>query len=107
MFIHNFASYLTYYKKLFITTMKKKEMSLLADMIADRIMARIPAKKEAGEDEYVTTAEAAHILGISENYMRALRHNYPHIKRGNEKQGHLLFQKSALVKGKSLNSVTK
>ena len=40
-------------------------MSLLADMIADRIMARISFQKEI-EDEYVTTAEAAGEAGWTE-----------------------------------------
>lgn len=105
MFRYKFVAKTTYYQFKYII-MKKTELTLLADMIADRIMARISFQKEI-EDEYVTTAEAASILGISESYMRTIRSNYPHIKRGNEKQGHLLFQKSALVKGKSLNSVTK
>ena len=47
--------------------------------------------------EMVTTAEAAKILGISAGRMRQIADKYPHVKRGENKQGQLLFMRNALL----------
>ena len=68
--------------------MDKKEMNLLATMVA--------------EAEYVDTKEAARIIGVSETYMRFLKKEYPDkyptIKSGNKKQGRILFKRDALLR---------
>jgi hypothetical protein len=47
--------------------------------------------------EMVTTAEAAKILGISADRMRKVADRYPHIKKGDNKQGQLLFVRKSLL----------
>lgn len=49
------------------------------------------------QPEMVSTAEAANILNITPEYLRQIKDNYPHIKKGNRKQGQLLFQRNALL----------
>lgn len=55
-------------------------------------------KKDNGtEKEMVTTAEAARILGISQNYLRAIKDNFRYIKGGGAKCGRILFEKDSLI----------
>lgn len=49
------------------------------------------------QPEMVTTKEAADILGIQPDRMRKIADRYPHIKKGDSKQGQLLFNRSALL----------
>jgi hypothetical protein len=46
----------------------------------------------------VTVKEAARILNISESHMRRIKDNFPHIKNGNNAQGHVLFVRESLLK---------
>lgn len=51
---------------------------------------------EQNGDVWVTTKEAAHILGITESHMRRIKNSFPHKKRGDQQQGQLMFLKSKL-----------
>lgn len=72
----------------------------LADELAPRVAKIIKADLQRKEDaeEWVRTADAARILGISENWLRVTKDRYPHIKNGENSQGNLMFLKSALIK---------
>lgn len=48
--------------------------------------------------EMVTVREAARIINISENHMRRIKNQFPHIKNGEKRQGHILFLRDALLK---------
>lgn len=70
------------------------------DQIARKV-ALIVAKKikeKTTPPEFVTTNEAAAILRITPGRMRAIADKYPHIKKGEGKQGRLLFVRDALYK---------
>lgn len=73
----------------------------LADELAPRVARIIKAelqKKERAE-EWVDTAEAAAILGVTKSWLRATKDRYPHIKNGENRQGNLRFLRSGLISG--------
>ena len=74
-----------------------KEVTL--DYPTIRAIAKEVAKllKRDEMPDLVTTQEAADILGISAGRMRQLKYKFPHVKKGADKQGKLLFKKSALI----------
>ena len=79
-------------------TLSPRQMSELIHGVAVVVVEKL--KKELrGEQlpEMVTTAEAAKILGISADRMRKIADRYPHIKKGENKQGQLLFMRNALL----------
>lgn len=49
------------------------------------------------EPEYVTTSEAARILGISADRVRHIKDRLPHIKMGDDERGRLLFRRDTLL----------
>lgn len=70
----------------------------MIDAIAHKV-ALIVAKKikeKTEQPEFVTTSEAAAILCITPGRMRQIADKYPHIKKGEGKQGKLLFVRKAL-----------
>ena len=54
-------------------------------------------KKDSGEKEMVTAAEAARILGISQSYLRAIKDNFRYVKGGSSKMGRILFETDSLI----------
>ena len=78
--------------------MKKDEMERLTLMIAEKtaeiVIERLnstPISREE-DDDYVTSQEAAHILGVTPNYLRSMKYKFPHKKVGNQNQGRVLFK---------------
>lgn len=53
---------------------------------------------QSEQQHWVTTAEAAKILGITPKYLRSIKDQFPHVKTGSSEQGRLLFLKEALLK---------
>lgn len=47
--------------------------------------------------DMVTTEEAAGILGITPSRMRQIKDRFPHMKKGANMQGKLLFHKAELI----------
>lgn len=72
----------------------------LADELAPRVakIIRADLQKGGGDEEWVRTADAAKILGVSKHWLRLTKDRYPHIKNGENGQGQLMFLKSALIK---------
>ena len=69
------------------------------DAIVQQLLVALRKEMKAlRQPEMVTTSEAAKILGISDGRMRQIADQYPHIKKGDHKQGQLLFKREALVK---------
>ena len=87
-----------------VTNMKKEEMERLTNMIAqktaDIVMERLNGSStvKVDEDEYVDSKEAARILDVTPNYLRSMKHKFPHVKIGSHNQGRVLFKKSELLK---------
>lgn len=73
----------------------KLRLALMKDI---RAMLGGDVKRESEQPEMVSTAVAAHILGVTPAYMRQIADKYPHIKRGDSKQSKLMFVKSELIK---------
>jgi tRNA U34 5-carboxymethylaminomethyl modifying enzyme MnmG/GidA len=81
--------------------MKRTEISLDYDTV--RAIAREVAKilKRDELPDLVTTEQAARILGITPSRMRQIKDKFPHMKKGADKQGKLLFVKSKLIESAS------
>ena len=82
--------------------MSHTSIKRLADELAVLVAPRVATiVKKLAEDhalqEWVTTAEAATILGITEKYLRQTKDRYPHIKNGDKAQGNLRFLRSGLL----------
>ena len=70
------------------------------DMLADAVAMRLRKGQQTirkGTKEYVRTAEAAKILGVTPNYLRQVKDRYPHKKTSDSKQGTLLFERDGLI----------
>ena len=84
--------------------MRKEEMERLTEMIArkttDMVMERLNGSStvKVDDDEYVDSQEAARILDVKPNYLRSMKHKFPHVKIGKHSQGRVLFKKSELLK---------
>lgn len=77
--------------------MNKIQMMELAAMVADEVVKKMKNVRNLSETEYVDTEEAARILGMSPNYLRAVKDRYPHIKSGDNKQGRIMFRRDSLM----------
>lgn len=64
-------------------------------------------KNNSTEKEMVTAAEAAKILGISQNYLRTIKDNFRYVKVGGTKYGRILFEKDSLVENYIKEKVNK
>lgn len=77
-------------------TLSNKQIQQIADMTAKLVLRRIKGERRS-EPVLVSVRDAARILGVSVNHMRTLKDEYPHIRRGKTKQGHIYFIKEALT----------
>ena len=77
--------------------LSEKQMDQIAAKTANIILRKMKEDKEP-PTEMVSVKEAARILNISENHMRRIKDHFPHIKNGNNSQGHILFVREALLK---------
>lgn len=64
-------------------------------------------KNKCAEKEMVTAAEAAKILGITQNYLRTIKDNFRYVKVGGTKYGRILFEKDSLVENYIKEKVNK
>ena len=78
--------------------MKQKEIEMLAELVAKKIMAQMGNNKSSDDDEFVDSKEAARILGVTPNYIRSMKSKFPHKKVGSHQQGRILFRRSDLLK---------
>ena len=80
-------------------TLSEKTLNALAYKIALILEKR---QKSNVQPDFITTAEAASMRGVSPAYMRQLASKrpdlYPHTKTGDSKQSPLLFDRNALLK---------
>lgn len=83
--------------------LSQESIRRLALELAPRVakIIKLDLQKKEMMEEWVRTDEAAAILGISEQWLRATKNRYPHIKNGNNKQGNLMFLRSGLIKSYS------
>ena len=77
--------------------LSEKQMEQIAAKTANIILRKMKEDKEP-PTEMVSVKEAARILNISENHMRLIKNQFPHIKNGENRQGHILFLRDALLK---------
>lgn len=81
--------------------MNKEQMRRFAVEVAKTTTAMVVKElrniHKKQETEYVGTAEAARILGVSPNYLRQIKNQYSHIKSGKNNQGRLLFKRESLL----------
>ena len=79
-------------------TLSQRDIDTIVHRLSVVVVEKL--KKELRNEhlpEMVTTAEAAKILGITAGRMRQIADKYPHVKRGENKQGQLLFMRNALL----------
>lgn len=78
-------------------SLDKDSLHRLAHVLAP-LIAKELKRKENDEERWITTHEAATMLGISDGHLRKTKDRYPHIKNGEHKQGELRFLQSAILK---------
>lgn len=88
----------------------QRTIDAIARKAADIVVKKLK-QAQAEQPKFVSTKEAAAILNISPGRMRQIADRFPHIKKGDEKQGKLLFVRDALlelsVRKKDLNTLNK
>ena len=81
-------------------TLSQRDMDTIIHKVIVGVVAKLrDEQKKSTPAEFVTTAEAAKILGLKNpSSMRRIADRYPHIKLGDgSKQGRLLFDRKGLV----------
>lgn len=76
----------------------EKQMDAIAVKIAREInlLNRDEQPQLDKKKKYVDINKAANILGYSVYHLRRIKDQFPHIKRGDNQQGRLLFEEDAL-----------
>ena len=77
----------------------QKQMDAIAGKTAQIVVTllnRDKQSKQGREKRYVDINKAADILGYSVYHLRRIKNQFPHIKRGDNAQGRLLFEEDAL-----------
>ena len=77
----------------------QKQMDAIAGKTAQIVVTllnRDEQPKLNKKKKYVDINKAADILGYSVYHMRRIKDQFPHIKRGDNQQGRLLFEEDAL-----------
>ena len=69
-------------------------IKLFAKEVVKEMMRLKENKPE--EPEYLNSKAAAEYLGISEDYIRKIKHKLPYLKQGTKNQGRLVFLKEGL-----------
>lgn len=75
--------------------MTDDDIRRIAQAVADILEQR---EKKRCARKFVSTKEAAEILGITPARMRQIAHKYPHVKTGSSKQSTLRFEREALYR---------
>ena len=77
----------------------EKQMDAIAGKTARivvNMLNRDKQSKQGREKRYVDINKAADILGYSVYHLRRIKDQFPHIKRGDNQQGRLLFEEDSL-----------
>lgn len=88
--------------------MTDKELRKLAQMIVESQLnnpqwmlefakAQAQLRKKHAGPQWINTQAAAESLGISVRTMRSIKHNFTHIKSGDEKQSSVYFDANKLM----------
>ena len=75
-----------------------KQMTAIAGRTAQIVVSLLKREQsmQVKEKKYVDINKAADILGYSVYHLRRIKDQFPHIKRGDNAQGRLLFEEDAL-----------
>lgn len=79
--------------------LSEKQLDALAgktNRIVVNMLNRDEPQKLDKKKKYVDLKKAADILGYSVYHLRRIKDQFPHIKRGGNQQGRLLFEEDAL-----------
>lgn len=76
--------------------MKRSEIELIVTMTVEKVLA-IKDLEVKQNDEWLTTSEAARMLGLSPFRLRMIKDRFDHKKCGDTQSGRLLFKKSSLL----------
>ena len=77
----------------------EKQMDAIAVKTARKVINLLNRDEQPKLDKkkkYVDINKAADILGYSVYHLRRIKDQFPHIKRGDNQQGRLLFEEDAL-----------
>lgn len=78
--------------------MNRKELEQIVEMVVEKVMSRIETPKPlSNTDDWVTTSEAARLLGLSQFRLRQIKNRFNYRKDGEKKSGRLLFERSSLL----------
>ena len=81
--------------------MKQLEIKRLIETTVEVTVEKLLNRKELEvartQEEWLTTSEAAKMIGISPYRLRMLKDKFEHQKSGDAQSGRLLFKKSSLL----------
>jgi len=81
--------------------MSKKELDMLADFLAEKVVVRVVERltvmQSNSDDEMIDSRAAAEMIGVCPEYMRKIKDKFPHIKIGQHGQGRILFRKKDII----------
>lgn len=77
-------------------TLNNKQIRQIAESTAKIVLQHIKSE-DTTASRLVGVKEAARILGISIDHMRRIKDEFPHIRRGENQQGHIYFYRDALI----------
>ena len=78
--------------------MTRKELEFVIKRTVQEVLEAQKQENSINNEEWVSTGEAAKILGLSEYRVRELKDRFVHVKQGTGTSGRLLFQRSTLLK---------
>lgn len=77
--------------------MKRSEIELIVNLTVEKVLAMKDLETAKSKDEWLTTSEAARMIGLSPYRLRMIKDRFEHVKSGDEQSGRLLFKKSSLL----------
>ena len=77
--------------------LSESQIDRIAHKTALILFKKLREKENDTIPETCTLSEAEEILHISKDHMRRIKDRFPHLKAGENKQGRILFVRSALL----------
>lgn len=82
--------------------LSRTEYRRLVEDVAEAVLAKVipfvkKPKKPEEQCTWVSTKEAAQIIGITEDHLLRLKDNFTYVKVGNSRNGRVKFRKETLV----------
>ena len=70
---------------------------MIVELTVEKLLSRKELEDARTKEEWLTTSEAAKMIGLSPYRLRMLKDKFEHQKCGDAQSGRLLFKKSSLL----------